>query len=75
MATKKLDFDKEVFKKEVVNNVKTLYRRQLMKQHSSRYFRQFPMQSRIQLLISGLLHRRNMRRKMLRLYIIYPWSS
>ncbi len=27
MATKKLDFDKEAFKKEVVNNVKTLYRK------------------------------------------------
>ena len=62
---KKPVIDKELFKRSVLYNVKTLYRKTLEEATDQQIFQA----------VSGLRLRKIMRRKIQRLYIICPWSS
>ena len=68
-------FEKAAFKTAVKENVKTRIERRLMRLHLSSYFRQFLMQLRMLLLMTGSRRRSVTMRQMQRLFTICPWSS
>ena len=69
------NFSKEEFKKNVISNCKSLYRKNIEEANDQEVFRQFLMLLRILLLINGLPPISSMRRTILRWFIICLWSS
>lgn len=68
-------FDKELFKRSVLYNVRTLYRKTMEEATDQQIFRQYLMQSRIRSWKTGWKHRKNTKKKIRRQFTICPWNS
>ena len=72
---KLIDFDKEGFKKEVITNVKTLYRRPIEEATPQQVFQAVSYAVKDDIIDRWIATHRNMRRRTLRQFTICPWSS
>ena len=71
----KTTIDKAELKKQIIYNVKTLYRKTIDEATPQQVFRQYPMQSRIRSLTTGWKPRKFTKKKTRKWFIICPWSS
>ena len=69
-----LTFDKEMFKKNVMYNVKTLYRKTLEEATPQQIFQAVAYTVKDTILTTGWKHNRNMKRKTRRRFITFPWN-
>ena len=69
-----LTFDKEMFKKNVMYNVKTLYRKTLEEATPQQIFQAVAYTVKDTIIDNWLKHNRNMKRKTRRRFITFPWN-
>ena len=67
-------FDTELFKRSVLYNVRTLYRKTLDEATDQQIFQAVSYAIKDAVVDSGLRHRKSMTSKTLRWYITFPWS-
>lgn len=72
---KLIDFDKEGFKKEVITNVKTLYRRPIEEATPQQVFQAVSYAVKDDIIDRWIATHKEYERRMLRQFTICPWSS
>ena len=70
----KLAFDKELFKRSVLYNIKTLYRKTLEEATPQQIFQAVSYAVKDTIVNNWRIHRRNMKRGMSRSYTICRWN-
>ena len=68
-------FEKDVFKRDVRNNVKTLFRKEVEEATPQQLFQAVSYAVRKPSSMTGLQHRNSMRKTIRRPYITCPWNS
>ena len=72
---KMADFDKESFKKDVINNVKNLFRKTIDEATQEQVFQAVSYAVKDHIIDRWMLRRRHTRRRMQRLFTTCLWSS